>query len=58
MMSAYYMETFSELTVAWQAVIAFGFLADAQKNHVCPYGILKAAANEIYSSGINQKPCN
>lgn len=39
--------SFTKLTVAWQAVIAFGFLADAQESHVCLYGILKAAANKI-----------
>lgn len=38
---------FTELTVAWQAVISFGFLADPQENHIRPYGILKAAAKEI-----------
>jgi len=35
------------MTVAWQALISFGFLADAQEHHICPYGILKATANEI-----------
>lgn len=38
---------FTELTVAWQAMITSGFLADAQENHISPYGTSKAAANEI-----------
>lgn len=43
---------------AWQAAVTLVFLADAQENPVFPYGILKAAANQICSVGINQKPCN